>query len=53
MNLYKSVTKVCNNFQLCKKNLIFFIKNLIFLSFCPILGTLRGAFCTFYPLLCA
>ena len=37
--LYKSVTKVGNIFQLCKKFLIFFIKNLVFFMILPFLGT--------------
>ena len=45
--LYKSVTKVYNIFQLCKKFLIFFIKNLIFFIFCPIFGLFYVIFAHF------
>ena len=52
MHLYKSVTKVGIIFQLCKKNLIFFIKNLVFLFFCPIFG-LPEVFFAYFALFCA
>ncbi|SEF38810.1 hypothetical protein SAMN05216354_0135 [Xylanibacter ruminicola] len=39
INLYKSVTKVGNYFQMCKKKLIFFRKYLHFLPFCCLLGS--------------